>query len=257
MSLAAMSGFAAVIVATTTLFAVEATSVQNPTPALADQLRAIVGPTAGALDRFSRTTGGRPDRYLVTFSDPDNLGAQAFGLMNELERDGFDIGASATLRTIVTPHRVSTPAEATAVVHLSVGPDIATWRGLPGAARWPTRIRGADRNERSTRGCEPRSPTSSAAVWALERGTTGRPTRRLHPRPVAAADDQEQAVRNEHPRCSGRRLPRASQRPAVTAHRRCSRRDGRPAAPRRATTHHRCPVEPAGSAPRLWADPGS
>jgi len=133
MSLAAMSGFAAVIVATTTLFAVEATSVQNPTPALADQLRAIVGPTAGALDRFSRTTGGRPDRYLVTFSDPDNLGAQAFGLMNELERDGFDIGASATLRTIVTPHRVLTPAEATAVVHLSVGPDIATWRGLPGA----------------------------------------------------------------------------------------------------------------------------
>jgi hypothetical protein len=147
MQVAAMWGFAAVIVAFTTLFGFEATSVHSPTPALGDQLGDIVGPTAGALDRLSRTTVGQHDRYLVTYSDPDNLGSQAFGLVNELERDGFNVGAPAALRTIVGAHRVLATGEATAVVHLSVGPDIATWRGLPGARQ----IAFSDRRSRPDR----------------------------------------------------------------------------------------------------------
>ena len=90
-------------------------------------------PTVKALERRPGPQGGRNGRYLVTFNDPDYIGAQAFGLMNELERNGFDIGALAADRSPVTPHRVLTPAQATAVVHFSIGADINTWRAKPGA----------------------------------------------------------------------------------------------------------------------------
>jgi hypothetical protein len=52
--------------------------------------------------------------------------------MNELERRGFHIGALEPYRGPVTPHRVLTFAQATAIVHLSIGPDIAYWNAKPG-----------------------------------------------------------------------------------------------------------------------------
>jgi hypothetical protein len=52
--------------------------------------------------------------------------------MNELERRGFHIGALEPYRGPVTPHRVLSFSQATAIVHLSIGPDIAYWRAKPG-----------------------------------------------------------------------------------------------------------------------------
>ena len=76
---------------------------------------------------------GPAGRYLVTFTDPDFLGSQAFGLMNELERRGFQVGTVSGYAGPVTPHRVLSPQDATAVIHLSIGPDIATWQSKANA----------------------------------------------------------------------------------------------------------------------------
>lgn len=78
--------------------------------------------------------GDRP-RYLVTWEDPQYLGSRGFTLMNELERAGFDVGGPFDLRTTVTRHRVRSPSEATAQVHLAVGPTIAPWTTRPGSER--------------------------------------------------------------------------------------------------------------------------
>ena len=122
----------AVAVAMTAVFAVEAAGVQFPTPRLSRTLGAVVDPTVRALERVPGPHGGRSGTYLVTFGDPASLGAQGFGLMNELERRGFHIGTLDQYRGPVTPHRVLSPSQATAVVHLSIGPDIAYWRAKPG-----------------------------------------------------------------------------------------------------------------------------
>jgi hypothetical protein len=76
---------------------------------------------------------GSDERYLVTYSDPINLGMHAFGLVNELERAGYRAGMVETHRPSVGDHRVFRPGEATAVIHLAVGPEIDRWRSQPGA----------------------------------------------------------------------------------------------------------------------------
>jgi hypothetical protein len=124
-------GLGAVIVGVTALFAVEASGVQQPTPPLAEQLRAVVSPTVRALDDHVGPADGRSGRYLVTFFDPNSLGSQGFGLINELERSRFHVGTLAGFRSEVGPHRVLSSAQVTAVVHLAVGSDIATWRAKP------------------------------------------------------------------------------------------------------------------------------
>jgi len=126
-------GLGAVIVGVTALFAVEASSVQMPTLSLAEQLHAVVSPTVRALDAHVGPASGASGRYLVTFTDPNSLGSQAFGLVNELERNGFRVGMLAGYRSEVAPHRVLDPGQATAVLHLAVGSDIAAWRTKPDA----------------------------------------------------------------------------------------------------------------------------
>ncbi|MDQ1519216.1 MAG: hypothetical protein QOI55_289 [Actinomycetota bacterium] len=66
--------------------------------------------------------------FLVTWSDPIALGSRGFAFLNELERDGFDVGTGPFNRAAVTDHRVVTAAGALQQVHLSIGSDIARWR---------------------------------------------------------------------------------------------------------------------------------
>jgi hypothetical protein len=68
----------------------------------------------------------------VTWSDPVAFGSQGFGLLDELDRQGFRVGASEGYRRAVTPHRVLDRSDATGVVHLSIGSDIDVWRAKPG-----------------------------------------------------------------------------------------------------------------------------
>jgi hypothetical protein len=77
--------------------------------------------------------GGRDGLYLVTLRDPVDIGAMGYGLVNELDRRGFDIGVLDIYGPGATRYRVIDPADATGVVHLAIGPDdIDVWRAKPG-----------------------------------------------------------------------------------------------------------------------------
>jgi hypothetical protein len=127
---AARAGRGALIataVALSALFVVDAARVDIPAERLSDGLGAITGPTADAL-------ADRPDDapYLVTWlPDPLWIGAQGYGLLNELERRGFDVRADQIHRVGATPHRVMPPDDATLEVHVAIGPEIERWRAKP------------------------------------------------------------------------------------------------------------------------------
>jgi hypothetical protein len=56
-----------------------------------------------------------------------------YGLVNELERRGFDVGVIEGYGPGATRYRVRPAADATGIVHLSIGTeDIATWQAKPG-----------------------------------------------------------------------------------------------------------------------------
>lgn len=66
--------------------------------------------------------------YLVTWSDPVTIGAAGYGLLLELERQGFDVRAEGWEATAVRAHRTAGRDEVDAEIHLSAGdPDVAEW----------------------------------------------------------------------------------------------------------------------------------
>jgi hypothetical protein len=89
-----------------------------------DELRAVVPGTAAGLDR-----GGR---YFVAWDDAAFFGSPGYGLLNELDRRGFDVGSFEGIGVIVTPHRVLDESQATARVELATGIWVDKWRALPG-----------------------------------------------------------------------------------------------------------------------------
>ena len=77
--------------------------------------------------------GGRDGRYLVLWSDTLAVGSAGFGLLLELERAGFDVGASDGHEAAVVPHRVLDRQDATAIVLLARGETaIEVARAAPG-----------------------------------------------------------------------------------------------------------------------------
>ena len=124
----------------TALFTFDATRASvpdpgGPGPRLSRLLGAVVTPTVAALDEDPTPGGGRDGRYLISWSDPINLGTQGWGLLNELERRGFHVGTLAVYRSVATPHRVMDPAQATRLLHLAIGLDVDTWSDRPDARR--------------------------------------------------------------------------------------------------------------------------
>jgi hypothetical protein len=99
---------------------------------LSKRMDMLVPPTIDALDRGSAPGGGRDGRYLVTWTDPLTSGIKAWGLINELDRHGFHVGANERFRAPVTAHRVMSRESATARVHLAIDREIETWRATPG-----------------------------------------------------------------------------------------------------------------------------
>ena len=116
-----------VIVGSTAWFTVDATDAEVPDPVRSRVVGELAGPTVNALPQ------GRAGRYLVTWSDPISIGSQGYGLFNELDRRGLDVGVPEIHRSGATRHRVLDPQDATAEVHLAVGPEIDKWRARAGA----------------------------------------------------------------------------------------------------------------------------
>ena len=112
---------------------VEAFGARVPEQHLSDTLREITGPTADALDSGLGAAIGAEGRYVVTWNDARYFGSQGYGLVNELERRGFDVGVPFTWRVPVTRQRVIEFDQADAEVRLATGFYIDEVRAVPGA----------------------------------------------------------------------------------------------------------------------------
>jgi len=130
----AMAGVAVLVaVGSYTALTAEAFGARAPEQHLSDTLRKITGPTADALRDGLGAADGIDGTYLVTWNDAIYFGSQGFGLVNELDRAGFDVGALPTWRVPATPTRIVDPAEATAEVRLATGVYVDQVRAIAGA----------------------------------------------------------------------------------------------------------------------------
>ncbi|MCB0977348.1 MAG: hypothetical protein KDB02_07785, partial [Acidimicrobiales bacterium] len=115
-----------VLVASTASFTWSAVGVSPPDMRYSRTVGALAPPVAAALDRS--------DTYLMTWVDPDALGGNGFGLMLELERRGFHVGAGPSRSAPVEPHRVLEAGQYDAVLTVVSGEaQIAAARKIPGA----------------------------------------------------------------------------------------------------------------------------
>lgn len=121
---------AALLVLVLVPFTADAAGVEPFPPEVSAAAAGFVPQVIAALEG-AESEGGRGERYYVSWNDPRHQGSYGFTLFNELDRAGFDVGATEFLRSAVTRHRVRSPAEATAGIHLTTGTDIETWASKP------------------------------------------------------------------------------------------------------------------------------
>ena len=113
-------GAVGVIALCTVATSVAAVGTDHPEEFLGETLGAVVEPTADALDPN--------DTYVVFWTDAHSFGSQGFGLVNELERLGFDVGVYEAWRVPVTGQRVLTANEADAEIIWATGSFVDVWR---------------------------------------------------------------------------------------------------------------------------------
>ena len=132
----AVSALAVVMVGYLAGFAVDASTVEPPTPRVSATAGILVQDTIRAIDSGKYVGGGHGGRYQVTIVDTVTINAPGYTMVSELERVGIDAGFpdNVAFAAIVTPRRIVRKGDATAVVHYSVGEaDIRTWQRLSGA----------------------------------------------------------------------------------------------------------------------------
>jgi hypothetical protein len=123
----------AVLVVAGVFFVKDAAMVDPPEPRLSRSLDAVLDDTATALADGVGAADGKDGVYAVVWNDAYYFGSQGYGLINELERRGFDARAYETYRVPVTQHRITDPASATAEVVFATGINVAAWRDREGA----------------------------------------------------------------------------------------------------------------------------
>jgi hypothetical protein len=96
-------------------------------------LHALVPGTTEALAAGEGEATGDGGRYIVGFDDALHIGSQAYGLVTELERAGFDVGMDPAFGVPITHHRTIRPEDATARVELVSGVFLEAWRAMPRA----------------------------------------------------------------------------------------------------------------------------
>lgn len=129
-TMAAVAGVALLV--PTGLSTGAAITLDVPEPQLSKSLGLVVDATVDAIDAGLGPADGRDGSYVVFWQDAVFIGAQGYGLVNELERRGLDVGVHPTWRVPVTPQRVKLPDETTAEIHLVSGVYIDEWRQRPG-----------------------------------------------------------------------------------------------------------------------------
>jgi hypothetical protein len=132
---AGMGALAVVLVGWTAMFSLDAVDAEPTQAGYSAMVGEFAGAVSTAIDEAEVEGGGADGRYLLTWTDGVNLGSTGFGLLAELERRDYDVGVIEAYRPGARSHRVMAAGDATAEVHLSVGPDIPTWEQKPGAER--------------------------------------------------------------------------------------------------------------------------
>jgi hypothetical protein len=103
-----------------------------PEPQLSDGLRAVVPATEQAIDDAVGPAVGGDGRYIVRWNDALLIGSQGYGLVNELERDGYDVGVQEEYRVPVTSQRVFHEGEYDAEIQFVSGEFIERARARDG-----------------------------------------------------------------------------------------------------------------------------
>jgi hypothetical protein len=131
-------GLAALVVVAAGFYTEKAAHTEVPNARESRVVAHLAPATIEALDRGDIPGTGPDGRYMVEFlSDAAGIGEQGFGLLLELERQGFDVGVPDGPTGVVTgavPHRARSVDEVTAAIHYAVGErNIQRWRDLPGS----------------------------------------------------------------------------------------------------------------------------
>ena len=138
----------AAIIVPTVLSLASAATLQVPEENLSTGLGAVLDDTEDAIRDGVGDAVGPDGRYVVFWQDVNFIGAQGYGLVNELDRRGLDVGVHETWRVPVTPQRVFAQGTYDAEVHIVSGAYIDEWRARPGYVE----VASAD----------PRTPTEAA-----------------------------------------------------------------------------------------------
>jgi len=113
--------------------AVGAVNTDPPDSRLSTTMAAVLPDTVAALERGEGPATGRDGRYMVFFSDTMYFGSQAYAIVDELERKGFDVGMPDLFHVPVTRQRVVNADGATAAIVIANGKNIEHLREQPGA----------------------------------------------------------------------------------------------------------------------------
>jgi hypothetical protein len=125
-----------VLVAALTSFVAESAQAEPPDGAASAMLRKLVPPAAARLASGDVPGGGKAGKYWISWTDPYSLGGPGFGLVDALDRRGFDVGVAPLYVNSMTRGRAFPRSDATAEVHLAVGRRaIDEWRAKPKAVR--------------------------------------------------------------------------------------------------------------------------
>lgn len=101
------------------VFGADAASAEMRDATLSGALRELVAATVARLEEDPAGCGD-DCRYQVTWTDPLYLGGQGEGMLMALERQGFRVGAQEGYILSVRDHRVVSPDEVDAVIHVAV-----------------------------------------------------------------------------------------------------------------------------------------
>jgi hypothetical protein len=119
-ALALVVGLVVVVVA----FSFDATSASIPEAAVSETVGALAPPTEAALQ-----VRDEEEPYIITWlPDPLSIGGAGYGLFNELERRGFELGVDTQHAPGATRYRLVKPDDASLEVHIALGSAIDEWR---------------------------------------------------------------------------------------------------------------------------------